>query len=495
MASGAMLPLGADGLFTSRQNPRSAPPSLVLFLSDDLGYGDLHCYGNAINRTPYIDALADHGCRFTDAHSASPICSPARAALLTGRHPYRLGIYYLVERDVHLRRQEISIATLLKSRGYDTCFVGKWHVSRLGATSMGQPSPSDFGFDHWFGTEHNAFEGPQNPRDFMRNGVSVGAVNGWYCDLIVREALHWLEARRDQSRPFFIYACTHEPHTPVAPPDQYSAMYDTPEVKRLEMEMPHGGVPRPDSERPGNGRFYHGTVTQLDDAFGRLLKGIEAVAGENVAVFFTSDNGPEYPVNWIESHGSWEDPLRDRSFGTPGPLRGMKRYTYEGGHRVPLIIRWPGVVNEGTVSDALVNGTDYLPTLCDIAGAHVPADRTIDGASILPVFKGKTVDRRIPACWAFPVDYTFMPSLTMREGDYVLATWFAPKPPAQLWMEYIKTARPDTYELYNLRTDIAQRVNVAAREADRVQRMAARLRELWSSIQAEAPVWKEWDRR
>ena len=167
-------------------------------------------------------------------------------------------------------------------------------------------------------------------------------------------------------------------------------------------------------------------------------------------------------MNWIESHGLWQDPLRDRSFGTPGPLRGMKRYTYEGGHRVPLILRWPGHVRGGTVCDDLVNGTDILPTLCELSGASVPTDRLIDGVSIVPMLEGRPVTRPIPACWASPVGYPFIPNLAMREGSYVLAAWFPPKPEEQLWIDYIKTARPVSYELYD---------------------------------QAEAPRWKQWDRQ
>lgn len=473
---------------------RGGSPSILLFLSDDLGYGDLACYGHPFNRTPNIDRLAQEGCRFTDAHSASSICSPARGALLTGRHPYRLGIYYLVERDVHLRRQEVSVASLLRSRGYDTCFVGKWHVSRLGANALGQPSPGDFGFDHWFATEHNAFEGPQNPQFFIRNGAGVGQTDGWYCDLIVKEALAWLDNRRDKTRPFFIYACSHEPHTPVAPPPQYARLYDTPEVTRLEKSILYGGVPRPDKDLSEHRKHYYGTVTQLDAAVGRLVDGATKAA-ESLAVFFTSDNGPEYPVNWTESRGKWDDPLRDVSHGTPGPLRGMKRYTYEGGHRVPLIVRWPGPVAPGTLSDELVNGTDYLPTLCELAGARVPTDRVIDGTSITAAFDGRKVERRIPACWTFPVPYTFMPTVTLRDGHYVIAGWFPSKPPEQLWIDFIKTARFERYELYNLRADLAQSENLALREPARLARLKALLEDVWSGIRKEAPVWKQWDRR
>jgi arylsulfatase A len=480
----------------SAPSATSRPPSVVLFLSDDLGYGDLGCYGNPINRTPHLDALARAGCRFTDAHAASSVCSPARAALLTGRHPYRLGLYYLVEKDAHLRREEISVASLLKARGYDTCFVGKWHVSRLGEQGMGQPSPGDFGFDHWFATEHNAFEGPRNPRDFIRNGQSVGEVQGWYCDVIVAEALDWLRRRPDKQRPFFIYACSHEPHTPLGPPDAYADMYPTAELDRHQGSFHYGGVPRPEQDLSRNRKYYHGTISQLDDAFGRLLEGVKAAdLADQPVVMFTSDNGPEYPVNSVESQGLWQDPLRDRSFGTPGPLRGMKRYTYEGGHRVPLILRWPGRVRGGMVSDELVNGTDILPTLCELAGAPVPTDRTIDGVSILPLLEGRPVARPIPACWASPAGYAFMPNLAMREGDYVITAWFPPRPGGQRWIDYMTTARPGNYELYDLRADVGQREDLASREPQRVARLAERLATLWAGIQAEAPRWKEWDRR
>jgi len=474
---------------------RGTQPNVVFFLADDLGYGDLACYGNAIIRTPRVDHLASQGCRFTDAHSASPICSPARAALLTGRQPYRLGIYYLLEDGVHLRRNEVTTAALLKARGYDTCFVGKWHVSRLGEGADKQPTPGDFGFDHWFATEHNAFEGPHHPRDFIRNGVRVGEVDGWYCDAIVREALEWLGHRADPRRPFYIHACSHEPHTPIDPPAEDAAVYSTPDVARLESHVEYGGVPRP-AQLAEDGRYYYGTVTQLDRAFGRLLDGVDAAAtSRETVVFFTSDNGPEYPVNWTESHDEWKDPLRDRSFGTPGPLRGMKRYTYEGGHRVPLIVRWPGHVAPGSVSTQFVNGTDYLPTIAELAGAPLPVDRVIDGASLVPFFEGRPVARPIPAFWTFPVDYTFVPSMTMRDGDYVIAGWLPEKPTQELWIDHIKSAQPSRFELYDLRADIGERHDLSGTLPEQLQTMTSRLQRVWRSIQADAPVWPDWKRR
>jgi arylsulfatase A-like enzyme len=472
-------------------------PNLVFFLSDDLGYGDLACYGHPVNRTPHLDRFAAEGVKFLDAHAPSSVCSPSRAAILTGRHPYRLGFYYILEADVHLRRTEVTIASLLKASGYDTAFVGKWHVTQIGADNQGQPAPGDLGFDHWFATEHNAFDGPRNPKGFIRNGVPAGQVDGWYCDVIVREALAWLKQRRDPSKPFLLMVNSHEPHTPVAPPDEYAAVYDSPGAAIAAPRLGFGGVDRPGRNLWDHARHYFGTVSQLDAAFGALMAGLDDVAAaKRTLVAFTSDNGPEYPVNWMESGGRWTDPLRDRSFGTPGVLRGSKRYTYEGGHRVPLLMRWPGRLPAGTVSNALVNGTDFFPTFAELAGARLPSDRTIDGASLSVLFAGRaTIDRKLPAAWAFPVPYTFTPHLALRDGEFVLLAWLNDKPADQSWMDWIKSALPQRYELYNLRIDLGQRNDLAVSEPAVTRRLSYALQRHWRDLRQDAPVWKEWGRR
>ncbi|WP_396627086.1 sulfatase [Luteitalea sp.] len=468
-------------------------PSFVVFLSDDLGYGDLGCYGHPINRTPHLDRFATEGMRFTDGHAASTVCSPSRAALLTGRHPYRLGIYYLLENGVHLRRQEVTIASLVRRQGYDTCFVGKWHVSRLGESSGGQPTPQDHGFDHWFATEHNAFDGPENPGRFFRNGAPVGPVTGWYCDVIVEEALAWLRRRPNPSRPFLLFVNSHEPHTPVRPPDRYSAAYDTEQVDGLERSVAYGGEARPAASGTAHlKKHYYGTITQLDAAFGTLMQGLDDLGlRERTLALFTSDNGPETPITPQEEAGVG-DPLRDRSFGTPGPLRGVKRYVYEGGHRIPLIVRWPGRVRAGAVSHHLVNGTDLLPTLAALAAAPLPGERTIDGVDVSPVLAGGSVTRPIPACWTFPARYHHLPHIAMREGDHSLVGWMVAKRPDQRWMGWIKTTTLERSELYDLRNDIGQRHDLARQDPERHDRLRRQLIELWAGIQADAPVWEEW---
>lgn len=473
----------------------SKPPNIVVFLADDLGYGDLGCYGNPINRTPNIDRFASEGIRFTDFHSAGTVCSPARASLLTGRHPYRLGFYYLLGGGAHLKHEELTISSLLKQAGYETCFAGKWHLTDFDSPEKGQPDPNDHGFDHWFGTVLNAFDGPENPGKFYRNGKPVGKISGWYCDAIVEEATDWLKKRKDKNRPFFLLLCSHEPHTPIAPPEHLSDVFDNDTVERLENKIEYGGVPRPENKDiEANKKFYYGTVTQLDAAFGRLIQNLdEQGLREKTFILFTSDNGPEYPVNFMESHGRWDDPIRDRCFGTPGPLRGMKRFTYEGGHRVPGIARWPLRIPAGEESDALINGTDLLPTLCDLAGISVPIDRTIDGESVTSALKGKPFSRKRPVCWNAPVhEYEFVPSMIMREKDFVLVAWFNDKEPDLLWMDWIKTARPERYELYDLSQDISQAENLSERMPHKVKELAAKMNILWHDIQKEAPVWPEW---
>ena len=496
LAAGSAATAFSSPLFFSscRKAGPSSRPNIIIFLADDLGYGDLGCYGNPINRTPNLDKFASEGMRFIDSHAAGTVCSPSRAGLLTGRHPYRSGIYYLISGGAHLRREEITIASLLKKAGYDTCFVGKWHLSQLDEPDTGQPTPGDHGFDHWFATTQNAFEGPENPEKFIRNGERLGPVKGWYCDVIVEEALSWLSRRSEPRSPFFLLVCSHEPHTPLAPPPSYADMYDNEEVDKLERTIGYGGVPRDKAGIGPNKKYYYGTVSQLDHAFGSLMSGLDSLGlREDTLVFFTSDNGPEYPVNRQESKGEWDDPIRDRCYGTPGPLRGMKRFTTEGGHRVPAIARWPGVIGPGTASDALVNGTDILPTLCELAGISPPTDRVIDGESIVRALRGKDFVRGKPLFWNFPThEYAFVPPMVLREGSYSLVAFFNDKDPEETWMDWIKTARPERFELYDLSRDIGQRTDLSAAMPEKTAALAAKLAAVWKNIQSEAPVWPHW---
>lgn len=468
----------------------STKPNIIIFLADDLGYGDLGCYGHPIIQTPNIDALADEGVRLTDCHSGGTVCSPSRASLLTGRTPYRTGFYYIAGAGgCYLKKSEVTLPSLLGANGYDTCFVGKWHLGKF----KGQPDPGVHGFDHWFGTEVNAFDGPQSPGKFVRNGTDVGEVKESYCDAVVKEAMDWMGRRPDPKKPFLIVVSFHEPHTPIHPPEKYSKMYDDKRIDALEKAIPYGEVHRPlDRDITANKKYYYGTVTQLDAAVGRLMKAVDEKGDkENSIVIFTSDNGPETPVTVEESGNQWSEPIRDLCFGSPGLWRGMKRYVYEGGHRVPGIVRWSGEVAAGTISTELVNGTDWMPTLCKVVGIKMPDDRAIDGVDIVSALKGEAAERVIPACWTFPVhgDTTNLAGISMRDGKYTMLGWFTAKKRGQSRSEWVKSTHLTRFALYDLSVDRSQANELNEIRPEEYERLKKKLEVLWGGIQGDAPEW------
>ncbi len=470
-------------------------PNIIIYLADDLGFADLGCYGNPIIQTPHLDQLAGEGVRLTDCHSAGTVCSPSRASLLTGRTPYRTGFYTIAGAEgCHLRKEEITLATLLKNKGYDTCFLGKWHLGRF---NNQQPDPGDHGFDHWFGTAVNAFDGPEDTDRWVRNGEKVGKVGKWYCEAIADEAITWLNNRPHPEKPYFLFICSHEPHTPIRPPEKYSKLYENLTTDILESTINYGQVHRPlNRDISSNKKYFYGTVTQLDATVGRLMKTIDELDDrEDTLVVFTSDNGPETPVTVEESDNQWEDPIRDRCFGTPGPWRGMKRYVFEGGHRVPGIVRWPEKVKAGTLSPALINGTDWFATACAAAGIDIPTDRTIDGVNALKALQGQEVERPIPACWMFPVGYDsrMLASMAMRVGNNVLVGWFEPKKGKIGHSEWVRATPLQRFELYDLNLDRSQSYELNKARPEQLQAYQKKMVELWKNIQAEAPDWPKYN--
>ena len=477
---------GVVGMWVSASGATAAPPALpsfIIFLADDLGYGDLGSYGNPITTTPQLDRFAGEGVRLTDCHSGGTVCSPSRAAILTGRNPYRSGFSYIAGGKTFLKDNEITVAELLKEKGYQTGFFGKWHLSKL-EDSM-QPNPGDQGFDHWLATTHNAFEGPRNPIHFLRNGKPAGVLQGWYCDIIVKEGLEWLSGL-DPKRPFFLVVSTHEPHTPLAPPESLAKPFLDPKLLPLIKGLNYGGVARESKFNLTHAAQYFGTVKQLDDAFGHFIQGLDRTGyKDNTLVFFTSDNGPEHPVNLEESRGEWEDPIRDNCYGTPGPFKGMKRYPYEGGHRVPGLVRWPKVIPAGTVSDQLINGTDLLPMFCQLAGVEVPADRKIDGEPVFDALLGKPVTRKDPVLWVFPAhedSYFRMPHLAMRKDNFVLLGWFPEKGKDEKIIAWVKNSVPVRFQLFDLAKDPGQTHDLAPSAPALVKKLTGEMTRLWLDL-------------
>ncbi|MEO6245906.1 MAG: sulfatase-like hydrolase/transferase, partial [Opitutaceae bacterium] len=320
----------ASAVLRAADAPR---PNIIVLLCDDLGYGDLSCFAHPTIRTPHLDQLAREGTKFTHAYSASPVCSPSRAGLMTGRTPNRLGIRDWIppQTGIFLRSGEITVASLLKKAGYRTLHAGKWHLnSRIDGS---EPTPGDAGFDHWFYTQNNAAPSHLNPRNFIRNGQPVGPLSGPSSHLVVAEAMRWLDdAKETKAQPFYLNLCFHETHEPVAAAEEFLALY--PDESNLDR------------------RHYYGAASQMDAAVGKLLAYLDAHGlRENTFIYFTSDNGPETLLRY---------PAGKRSYGSPGPLRGMKLHITEAGYRVPAIMRWPGHVPAGVISAEAICSVDFL---------------------------------------------------------------------------------------------------------------------------------------
>lgn len=418
-------------------------PNIVIFLADDLGYGDLGCYGHPRIRTPHLDAFAKEGMRLTQCYSASAVCSPSRSAILTGRTPHRNGVFTWIApgSELHLRASEITLPTLLKESGYTTAHFGKWHLNGK-FNNPSQPQPGDHGYDHWIATQNNAAPSHKNPNNFVRNGKPAGPMTGFSAPLVVDEAIDWLSTKRDKTKPFMISVWTHEPHLPIESDPQFQKPYE-------DLNESH--------------RQHHGNITQLDHAFGKLMSHLaEQKLAESTIVIFTADNGPE------------GDGSTGRNCGSTGGFRGRKRSLYEGGIRVPGIARWPGMIKPGSVSDAAIVGSDLFPTLLGIGGGKLPADRVIDGADILPVLLGKAAnpERKVPLYWRLHMADGPM-KIVMRDGDWKI----------------LASQNLARFELYNLAADRGETTDLKDKESERFAAMRKQLEKLNAQIEAEGPDW------
>jgi arylsulfatase A-like enzyme len=379
---------------TARAQPPdvAAPPNILLIVADDLGYGDLSSYGHPVLKTPALDRLASEGVRLTAFYAASPLCSPSRAAMLTGRTPVRTGIESWIppDTDVELGRGEVTIATLLAQRGYQTYLSGKWHLNG-GLDVARHAQPHDHGFQHWFAFHAWAIPHHRNPSNFFRDGKPVGEVQGFAAQIVVDEAVRWLEGRKPGA-PFFLYVSFAEPHGTIASPDTFNAQYAA-YTDGVPDPMPNAGRPPGNMAARGPGEYY-ANVSHMDHQVGRLLERLDQLGlRDDTLVLFTSDNGP-VTRDWRQW---WELNL----YGSAGDFRGRKGDLYEGGLRVPAIARWPGRIPAGQVSDDPLCGYDLMPTLAAVAGVAVPTDRPIDGEDARAALTGPGFSRARPLYWEF----------------------------------------------------------------------------------------------
>ncbi|WP_299669128.1 sulfatase-like hydrolase/transferase [uncultured Polaribacter sp.] len=449
-------------------------PNIIVFLCDDLGYGDLSSYGHPFIKTPNIDKLAASGIKLTNFYAAAPVCSPSRVGLLTGRSPNRAGIYDFIpapkksedHRDlVHLQAHEETIPSLLKTAGYATCLVGKWHCnSRF--NSEAQPQPNHFGFDHWFATRNNASPSHKNPRNFIRNGEKVRKINGFSSQIVVDEAIGWLDKREDK-KPFFLEVAFHEPHEPIASPENLVQKY----LQFTDLKA---------------AAAYFANVENVDIAVGRLMAYLSENKIENTIVVFTSDNGPET----LHRHKKAKN-----SYGTPGDLKGMKLWTNEAGFRVPCIVNWIGKETFVGTSDKVVSALDFLPTFSELARAGLPKNG-IDGESFKSLLTQGEFERSKPLIWAF-YDAINEHRVAMRKGDWKimgrLVANNAELPHIHNLYDgneaFVKSAKLTDFVLFNLKNDIGETTDLSSTNPDVFEKMKKELNIEYKNLLDGSHIW------
>lgn len=462
-------------LFSCKEKTESTKPNIVVILCDDLGYGDLSSFGHPTIETPNLDKMGEKGIRLTNFYAAAPVCSPSRVGLMTGRSPNRAGVYDFIPhskksedlRDlVHMRSNEQTIPQRLKTVGYSTCLSGKWHCNSK-FNSPEQPKPDDFGFDYWFSTHNNAVPSHENPKNFIRNGEEVGEIKGFSCQIVVDEAMDWL-SKKETDSPFYLQVTFHEPHEPVASPEDLIQKY-LPVAKNREQAK------------------YFANVENMDNAVGRLLEYLEQNHNENTIIVFSSDNGPETLDRTPKSY---------RSYGSPGDLKGMKLWTNEAGLHVPGVFYWMGKPSFQGTSDAVISSLDFMPTFCELAGAELPNVK-LDGESFVSLLEDGNFERTKPLLWSF-YDALNDRVVAMRDGDYKIMcrlkndSVYLPKihnmyPGNE---ELIKKAELTDFVLYNLKEDISESEDLSTKQPEIFEKMKATLKLEYSDLLEGSHVWK-----
>ena len=408
----------------------ASKPNIIFIMADDLGYGDLGCYGQKTIRTPRLDRLAAEGIRFTQVYAGSTVCAPSRCTLMTGKHQGHALVRGNRSPEVALRPEDVTVAEVLKRAGYTTALYGKWGVG--GPVTSGRPNLK--GFDDFFGYLSQSHAHAFYPEHLWENEIerfirgNLGRRRDDYShDLFTDRALKFLDRKHD--KPFFLYLPYTIPHT-------------NNELGRATgdgMEVPgYGSYAEKDWPNPEKG--FAAMIERLDRDVGRILDKLrERGIDENTIVFFTSDNGPH--------REGGHDP---DFFQSRGPLRGIKRDLYEGGIRVPTLARWPGKIKPGQVSDQVWAFWDVLPTLAELGGAAAPSDT--DGISMVPALLGKTQTQHEYLYWEFH-ERGFRQAVRM--GDW----------------KGVRLAKGAKIELYDLKKDLGEENDIAGQHPDVVSKI------------------------
>lgn len=438
-------------------------PNFVVIMSDDLGYGDVGCFGGTAFPTPEIDRMATAGIRFTDFHSSGCVCSPTRAGLLTGRYQQRAGvdgvIYAAPRRNRHhgLQLQELTFAELLKKAGYRTAAIGKWHLGY-----ERQYNPVHQGFDHFVGYVSGNV-------DFHTHIDGAGFFDWWHQDqkvaeagytthLITSHAEQFIRAAVSQDQPFCLYVAHEAPHDP------YQGPGDPPVRKKGQAGLVYNHR-QPDHAE----RAYADMMRELDAGVGQLLDVLEELEiANNTLVLFFSDNGATGP-------------------GSCGGLYGMKGTLWEGGHRVPFVAQWKNHIPAGTVSDQLASTIDIMPTLLELAGLAAPKDRPLDGTSLQSFLVGGPAVRR-------QLYWKYADAAAMRDGDLKLVLNGGP-PRKKGYLPRIDWDRPndgrDQVALFDLTSDLSERHNLADQRPGVVRQMRDRLTSWMDEVARHATTQPE----
>lgn len=424
---------------------QAARPNILLILADDLGYGDVGCYGQKQIATPNLDRLAAEGIRFTQAYAGSTVCAPSRCVLMTGLHTGHAYVRGNRYPDLPLRPQDLTLTELLKKAGYRTALFGKWSLGGLATTGY----PTRRGFDEWFGYfsqtqahDYYPYLLLEGEREYLVRGNFGAKKTVWVHDLFTERALDFIRRR---PQPFFLHLCWTIPH----------ANNEVGRDTGNGMEVP-SDEPYSDRDWPQPEKNFAAMITRMDADVGKLMQALrETGQDENTIILFSSDNGPH--------REGGHDP---DFFDSNGPLRGIKRDLYEGGIRVPMIVRWPARIRAGQVSDQVWAFEDLLPTLAQAAGVQPPAG--LDGISMLGAWLGRPQPNREYFYWEFH-ERGFKQAVRM-------ADWKA-----------VRSAPGRPLELYDLARDPGETHNLAGERRDvveRIERIMARAR----TESAEFPV-------
>lgn len=430
-------------------------PNIVFLLADDLGWTGLGCYGSDFYETPNLDRLANEGIKLTAAYSACTVCSPTRASIMTGLYPARIKLTDFIPGQVRkdaklkvpdwkagLEHGRTTIAEVLKSNGYQTALVGKWHLNRKG--KLREDAPTRHGFDLQI----------SKPRGTKGYRVSSDGGPVYLTDYLTDHALKFIDdsQAKEVKAPFFLYFAYNVPHTPIQGRD------DLVEHFREKLDQGRGGE---NHKNP----VYAAMVASLDQSVGRILQRIDDLdLAKNTLVVFTSDNG-----GLTQRHGKHD------GFTENLPLRRGKGSAYEGGVRVPAIIRWPGVTLAGTTSETPVISNDFFPTLVTAAGMNLESE--VDGESLLPLLRDQNHAYSRDLFWHYPHYHAGGdgPYSAIRSGDWRL----------------IEFHEESEIELYHLRRDIAERVNMRDSNPEKAQELLTKLKNWRQSVGAQMPTSEE----